>query len=64
MEIDNNTITAPHILKLIAEGNVKAMTIKRSSISADLLKQIKKSGWRVIKVDQVGDKLQCYFVRE
>lgn len=64
MEVENSLVTAPHILKLIAEGQVKALEIEKNSISADILKQMKKSGWRIIRVDLVGDKMKCYFIRE
>jgi MoaA/NifB/PqqE/SkfB family radical SAM enzyme len=64
MGINNDSITAQHILKLIDEGHIKAMTVKKSSISADFMKKMKKSGWYSIRIDPDGDNLKCYFARE
>lgn len=64
MEDDNSFVNAPHILQLVEEGQVKALEIERSSISADFVKQMKKSGWRLLRVDDLGKKLKCFFVRE
>ncbi|MBT4091429.1 MAG: hypothetical protein HOE30_23330 [Deltaproteobacteria bacterium] len=64
MEIKNEAVTAQEILKLVDEGYIKAKTIVKSAITGDFIQQMKKSGWRLIRTDDLGKTLKCYFAKE
>jgi len=64
MGIDNTRTTAQEILKLVNEGIIKAMTVEKTSISGDYLTHMKKTGWRLLRTDDLGKKLKCYFAKE
>ena len=64
MKINNTRITAQEILKLVNEGIIKAMTVEKTSISSDYLAHMKKTGWRLLRTDDLGKKLKCYFAKE
>ena len=64
METDNTRITAQEILKLIDEGYIKVKTIVKSAITSDFIQQMKKSGWRLLRTDDLGKNLKCYFAKE
>ena len=64
MKNDNTAVTAKEILKLVDEGIIKAMTVEKTSISSDYLARMKKTGWRLLRTDDLGKKLKCYFAKE
>jgi len=40
------------------------MTVEKTSISGDYLAHMKKTGWRLLRTDDLGKKLKCYFAKE